>query len=112
MTVCLSGQDVVWPADKLAAERECLIAWWERIRRVAGPIHPRPGDPVEQWLARVRDEDAIALKGLVQALEQLDPERDPKIVQGARVALQGLFDRIRMQGRIAGLGGSRARERS
>jgi hypothetical protein len=107
ITVCLSGKEIIWPAAKLEQEGECLRRWREILHRVAGPVRVKPGDPVEQWLARVQGEDAVRLQGLAQVLDEADAKRDPRIVEAARQELQGIFERVRMQGQIAELAKTR-----
>jgi hypothetical protein len=107
MAVCLSGEEVAWPEAKLEQERACLRHWWEVLHKVVGPVRVHPGDPVEKWLARVQGEDAVRLKGLVQALDEFDAGRDQRIVAAARAELKGIFERVRMQGQIADLARAR-----
>jgi hypothetical protein len=110
LSVCLAGKEIAWPADKLAEERECLEHWRKILHRVAGPRHVNPGDPVEDWLARVRGNDAVRMKGLAHAIEA---GGDESLAEAARSELRSLFRRVRLDGRIAGLGAARpARETS
>ena len=104
MTVCLSGAEILWPQEKLDAERRCLQHLWEIIHKYVLSKHVNPGDPVERWLARVHGDDAVRLKGVAEALEQMDAAANPKLVEAARAELSAVFERLRMQGRIADLG--------
>jgi len=109
LSVCLAGKEIAWPADKLAEERECLEHWRKILHRVAGPKHVNPGDPVEDWLARVRGDAAVRMRGLARAIEA---GGDESLAEAARTELRSLFRRVRLDGRIAGLAAARTRDAS
>jgi hypothetical protein len=113
LSVCLSGREITWPADKLAEERQCLERWRRIFHLVDGPRHINPGDPVEDWLARVRGDDAVRIKALAQVIEKPGAGSDKSLVDAARAELKALFQRVRLDGRIAGLSSASAkREKS
>jgi hypothetical protein len=109
LSVRLSGREITWPPDKLAEERACLAYWRKIFRLVDGPRHVNPGDPVEDWLARVRGYDAVRIKGLAQVIEKPGGGGDESLADAARAELRALFQRVRLDGRIAGLGSASAR---
>jgi hypothetical protein len=83
MWVCLSGSEISWPADKLDAERRCL----DRLRRYVEFAHVKPGDPVEQWLSRIRGEDALRIRAEIDTLEKLDPKAQPELAEAIKADL-------------------------
>jgi hypothetical protein len=101
MTVCLSGQTIEWPADKLAETRDCLKHLWEILHKAVGPVHVNPGDPVETWLARATPEQALQLKGYREALERLDINRDAAIHICLLRDLRALLVQLVLAGRLA-----------
>jgi hypothetical protein len=90
MYVCLSGSAIEWPEDKLKAERECLAAFWEKIRHYVQVAHVNPGDPVE-WLSRFRGEEVIQLKAQVEVLERLNEKTQPMLAAAIRNNLTGML---------------------
>lgn len=100
-TVCISGQEIDWPADKLKEWRNCLAKFWQIIHEVVGPVHVNPGDPVEAWLARATPEEALRLQGYREALESLNAERDATIVKCLQQDLRALVSQLVLAGRLA-----------
>jgi hypothetical protein len=118
-SVCLNGTDILWPADKVAAEQICLAKYRHRIDQYVIPAYVGPGDPVElglghrgpadpldHWLAGIRGEDAIRVAAEVEALEKAHPEADHRLNDAIRRDLAAKIGRARMRGaakrRIAG----------
>jgi len=100
-TLCISGQEIDWPADKLEEWRKCLAKFWQIIHEVVGPVHVNPGDPVEAWLARATPEQALRLQGYREALESLDAERDAIILKCVQQDLRALVSQLVLAGRLA-----------
>jgi hypothetical protein len=103
MSVCLSGSAVAWPADKLEEERRCLAAFFDLLRRYVRVAHVNPGDPVEQWLARLRGDIAVRVKTEIETLAKLDPKADRDLAEAIAADLAGLL-RARMPGAGVGSG--------
>jgi len=101
LTVCLSGQSITWPADKLEETRECIKHWWEIFRERVGPVPVGPGDPVEDWLARATPEQAFRLKAYADALETLHAERDAIVIRCLLLDLRAIISELVYAGRLA-----------
>jgi hypothetical protein len=87
LSTCLSGAEVKWPPAKVKAEQACLAKFRELLRRyieIAPPIGPGDPGPVERWLERVSGDDAIRVRALVEALEELSPEDDREVFEAIR----------------------------
>lgn len=88
--VCVDGWDVTWPAAKIKETQACLARFYELLHRYVEVAHVGPGDPVERWLERVRGDDAVKVKALLEALEEIDPKTEPELAEGARHELTAM----------------------
>jgi hypothetical protein len=97
MSVCLSGAEVRWPGKKLDEEKHCLRVFFDVLRRYVDVAHVNPGDPVEQWLARIRGDDAVRLRAELDTLQELDPKVDRELAEAIKAELARIV-RARMPG--------------
>lgn len=91
MEVCLSGYEITWPADKLEEYRKCVHRLRDLLERYVQIAHVGPGDPVEEWLLSLEDDEALRVGGMIEALEQLDPKVDAQILDAVRTELTALI---------------------
>jgi hypothetical protein len=93
--VCIDAFRIVWPADKLAETRACILALIGRLQGLEEIAHVGPGDPVERWLEAGDPESAFRLGALVDAHEKLHSERDRGLKAAVETEIKGLVERFR-----------------
>jgi hypothetical protein len=98
MYVCLDGYEVIWPEAKLAEMRACLLKFYELLMKYVEIAPVGPGDPVERWLAQLRGDDAVRVKGLVDTFGELDRETEGVFAGAIKDELAGLVRFARSPG--------------
>ena len=86
----LVGYSIAWPAAKLKETQDCLARFWALIQRYLEIARVGPGDPVERWLERLRGEEAVQLKALVETLGELNENEDSELREAILSELRGM----------------------
>jgi hypothetical protein len=78
LSVCISGREIEWPADKLEEEANCLKALFEKLRSYKLIRKVFPPDPIE-WLGRFEGQEAQILEAMIDTYERVNTERQPML---------------------------------
>jgi len=68
------------------------------VHRYLQVAHVKPGDPVEEWLTRLKGEEAVRLRAGLETLTQLDPKADKDLAIAIKADLAGLLSWARLPG--------------
>jgi hypothetical protein len=90
MIVGIGGSEIEWPAYRLAEERACLRAFFERLRERLQLGEVDPGDPIER-LGQLTGDDALRVRAELETLEQMDRAVQPALAQAISSDLAGLM---------------------
>jgi hypothetical protein len=96
-SVCVSGSEIEWPAKLLEEERQCFAHFFDLLRRYVKIAFVKPGDPVEQWISRLRGDDVVRIRAELETLQLLDGHAQQKLADAIKSDLVRVL-RTRMPG--------------